>query len=449
MSSTFFACLGFPLAGLVAFACTSEPTGADGAENGSSSSSSGIVGTDAAGSCRDHLPASLSVSEGGLLVFPRVADATYEGLGGAVVTVGETDVRVRVPLQREAGSDLGIRLACGEIASLTLRPLGWTSLATWQENTGAKAREYGGWWLDPEGGLVVYGGYHYQPKQFTAANDVWRFDFGTSAWTALAGEMPFLPGGRAAPIPNARAVLYFGGSKPTDNGSVDTEPSLYRFDYDASRVTPTKLENLGDVLGSYTGSLVYDSKRARWISLCGVDSEQGLHCKVDAYTLEGGFVPVATTGKKPAGRFGFAYAYDEATDRVLLFGGSTGDGSKIDGETWALDLSTEPATWTMLFANGDGASKRRNGAFALDPVGHRLLLWGGTPDGRNSVPGLRILTLDRGAERWLEVETPEEVPSRTSGIGIHDAARGRVLFGFGNDDAVYRDLWALDTANDE
>lgn len=436
-----FACFGLPLAGLVAFACSSEP---DSAGSGSSSSSGAV---DAAGSCRGDLPASLSVSEGGLLLLSRAADLTYEGVGGAVVSVGDTEVRVRAPLQREAGPDVGIRLACGEIVTLTLRPLGWTSLASWQEDTGANAREYGGWWLDPEGGLVVYGGYHYQPRQFTPANDVWRFDFAASTWAPLAGEMPLLPGGRAAPIPDARAVLYFGGSKPTADGSIETEPSLYRFDYDAARVTATKLENLGEVLGSYTGSLIYDAKRARWLSVCGVDSGSGLHCKVDAYTQEGGFVAVATTGKKPAGRFGFAYAYDEASDRVIVFGGSTGDGSKIDGETWALDLSTEPASWTMLFANGEGPSKRRNGAFALDTIGHRLVLWGGTPDGRDSVPGLQMLTLDRGAERWADLETPDDVPSRTSGIGVEDRARGRLLFGFGNDDAVYRDLWALDTAN--
>jgi len=61
----------------------------------------------------------------------------------------------------------------------------------------------------------VFGGYHYDSKQFTPANDAWRFDFGAATWKELTGSaLSAYPGGRAAPIPGARAVLYFGGSAP-------------------------------------------------------------------------------------------------------------------------------------------------------------------------------------------------------------------------------------------
>ncbi len=415
----------------------------------SSAPSTQDPGTPAAPECRGNLPASLSVSEGGLLRLPATADATYEGLGGAVATVEEGSLLVRAPYLAAAEAEVGIRLACGQTIPLELRPLAWNKLATWDASSGAPAREYGAWWLDPEGALVVFGGFHYVPKQFTPANDAWRFDFGTNAWSPLAGDaLPTLPGGRAAPIPGERAVYLFGGIVAQADGGGETPASMYRLDFDAARLTATKVEPLGAAPGSYTGSLMYDGKRRRWLSVCGVDSATGANCNVDAFTPERGFERVTTAGKAPKGRWGFHYAYDEASDRVIVFGGQVGAGDDaIDGETWALDLAVDPPAWSRLFANGKGPTKRRNGAFALDPVGHRLFLWGGTPDGADSVKNLQALTLDRGAEAWNDIPMPKEVPSRTSAIGIHDAPRDRLLFGFGNDDDLYYDLWALDVGN--
>lgn len=79
----------------------------------------------------------------------------------------------------------------------------------------------------------------------------------------------------------------------------------------------------------------------------------------------------------------------------------------------------------------------------LDPVGRRLLLWGGTADGRTTVPGLSALRIDRGEERWDHVEVPSHVPMRSSAVGVYGPTRQRAIFGFGNGDTVYTDLHAL------
>ena len=376
----------------------------------------------------------------------------YEGTGGAVVTLDDTTVTIRAPYLSAADGEVALRLGCGQTVPIELRPLVWTSVAEWSGEEGPPGREYGGWWTDTEGtgGLVVFGGFHYFPRQFTPANDAWRFDFASNTWSALAGtELPMLPGGRVAPIPGERAVFYFGGVVAGQGGTIEEAPSsLYRFDYDERSLTPTKVDGIGDAPGSYTGSLVYDSKRKRWLSVCGANLA-GANCDVHAYTAGGSFEPVTTSKPGPKGRWGFHYAYDEVTDRVIVFGGQTlGSGeAQIDGETWALDLATEPAKWTRLFANGEGTMKRRNGAFALDPAGHRLFVWGGTPDGQSTVENIHVLNLDRDAEAWTELEVPSNVPSRTSAFGSWDPGRGRILFGFGNSLEIYRDLWALDVAN--
>lgn len=401
--------------------------------------------------CAPELPTSLTVSEGGLLTVTIPEGTTYEATGGAVATADGSKVSIRAPYVAAAKGDVALTLSCGRTLAIELRPLAWTRLASWTESTGAKAREYGASWIDPvgTGALVVFGGFHYVPKQFTPANDAWRFDFATSTWTALAGDgLPTLPGGRAAAIPGERAVLFFGGTVTAADGSLDSPQSLYRLDFDEARVQPTKKTNLGSAPGSYTGSFVYDSKRARFLSVCGLDAKTGFNCDVDAYTEAKGFEHLTPTGTPPTGRDGFHYAYDEASDRVILFGGQVGmDNLDLDGETWALDLSVDPPAWHRLFANGAGPEKRRNGAFALDPLGHRLFVWGGTPDGANSVPGLQVLSLERGSEAWTSVDVPADVKARTSGIGVQDAARQRILFGFGNAPAPLRDLWSLDVAN--
>lgn len=217
--------------------------------------------------CADDLPASLAVSEGGLVTVVIPEGATYELRGGAVATADGAKLTIRAPYINNTEGDVGLTLSCGKTLAIELRPLAWKRLATWTEDTGAKAREYGAWWIDTTGtgALVVFGGFHYLPKQFTPANDAWRFDFASSSWSALAGEgLPTLPGGRAAPLPGERAVLFFGGANARADGSLETKPSLFRFAYDEARITSTPKANLGSVPGSYTGGFVHDSKRGRF-----------------------------------------------------------------------------------------------------------------------------------------------------------------------------------------
>ncbi len=91
-----------------------------------------------------------------------------------------------------------------------------------------------------------------------------------------------------------------------------------------------------------------------------------------------------------------------------------------------------------------GAIGRRNGTFALDPLHHRLLVWGGTSDGRVTREGLLAFDLDRGHEGWSEVPTEGDAPARSSGGMVFDGQRQRMLVGFGNGARVYTDLWSLE-----
>lgn len=309
--------------------------------------------------------------------------------------------------------------------------------------------------MDPSGAraLYLYGGFVYEPRQFTPSSETWRLDLTTLEWSMLAnGGTPPPPGGRVAPGIDG-AMLYLGGATLGLDGSLETPRGLASVTTTGSDATWVDAPSAMTAPGSYTGALIHDAGRGRWLSICGADASRlGIHCRVHEYTPEAGFVPleIDDDAEAPQGRYGFHYAYDAETDRVIVYGGQTGPGDhEIASDTWALELSTEgDATrprWVRL-AEDASIAPRRNGAYALDPEGHRLFVWGGTRDGRTALPGLDVLSLDRGSETWTHVELPADVPPRASGGGVYDPAAHRILFGFGNSDALYTDLYALELA---
>jgi hypothetical protein len=157
-------------------------------------------------------------------------------------------------------------------------------------------------------------------------------------------------------------------------------------------------------------------------------------------------LPVAD-GPKPTPRQDFFYTLDAKNDRLILFAGDQHNDStwacQCAGDTWALELGETPMRWVQLDDGKNVSLARRNGASATDPVGQRWFVWGGTPDGSVTAPGLWAFDLRRGHERWEQVPVDGHPPERTSGIGVYDASRRRVLFGFGNDPVPVTDLWAI------
>ena len=400
------------------------------------------------------LPATLTLSEGGRALLARGALVDSAVVGEGVAVVPEESRFVVREAAPQVGGAVRVQCAGRQVAiPVTVQPLTWSKLAQWKGGAkegaeGPLGREYFSMWLDEArpNQLFVFGGFVYEPKQFTPASDLWRFDLGTSTFRKLimSGEPPLSPGGRVAPIPGEDALFYFGGASVKPNGALATAPLLKRLSDGADSAAWSDAADASRSTPSYTGAFVYDSKRQRWLSICGMDTDRGVHCQVDAYTTKGGWAAVATAGKAPRGRSGFHYAYDQEADRVVLFGGAlSATGGSVAGDTWSLNLAESPPRWTLLFESDPAAAPRRNGAWVYDPVGHRLLVWGGTANGRTAIPGSQSLSLTANQERWTSHEVPREVPPRASGMGVYDAAQRRAVLGFGNETAIYTDLWAL------
>lgn len=408
--------------------------------------------------CDLAVPELLRTSSGGRLRF------SVEVTDGSDVSVsvparwrlsmdGEEHV-VRVPYETEGSFAIEVVATCTEssatkeIAVEIHRPY-WSTLSVWSESDPKKPsfRQTPNFWIDPSapGHLMMLGGNEPQ-SGFTSA--LWSFDLEKKLWTQL-GEgtsMPVLVGGRIAEVPGESAVLFVDGfSGWADTGTPFT---AYRIEYGGESIDWSVVEGAdAPSSASFGGAFVYVPHLGRYLYACGI-VDSGAHCEMMLYDPEAAVWerPVIRGDERPDGRYGFAYAYDPETKRLVLFSGgrdaTPDDPVNAAPDTWALELGEEPFVWTKLDAGE--APPRRNPCFALDEKGHRLLVYGGTPDAAEVLDGVYALDLDRGAEKWTALDVPLPPPSRSSCAGAYDAEGERFLIGFGNSTtAIYTDLHAL------
>lgn len=398
----------------------------------------------------------------------RTATLSGEGFSEATIVSGPTGWQLNATgrrLEVQAPYVVGaadqpalVRVRCGAVEAqaelrLEATPLRFTQLPGWDPGqTGPLAREYFSMWLDPTDAdrLWVYGGFHYVPRQFTTGHDAWSLDLRTSAWTPHSdGPALGLPGAGLATLADGRAYRYGGLSFNAQSGSAATPFVLHEIRTGTAGLSFTELHPGGaSRTGDYQASFFHHPRTNQIYSVCGMNTDVGAHCNVSAFDPESGsWSRVVVDGTAPTGRNGHFWAYDPATDRLIIFSGEgypgTNDCANCLDDTWALELSSTPPRWVELMNTAPPVG-RRNGAYVLDPVGHRLFIWGGTPNGRTSAPGLWALDLRPGSEAWHEVPTVGGAPVRTSGAAVFDASRRRILFAFGNNPAPLTDLWALE-----
>jgi hypothetical protein len=385
----------------------------------------------------------VQIPTGGRLKLPHAGNVDGASAEGFRVDLLDDTIAIRAPAH---AGDAVLQLSCGDIRreiDVVVTPMRFDAVAEWTPNEAdgqPGGREYFTWWpamQADDDAVYLYGGFAYAPRQFTVTMSLFRFDLATSTWSsaAVAGELP-LPGGRVAA--STLTLRHFGGAELTDNGSLLTRPSFATVTIGADGTTTFTAEDDDGAPGSYTGSLFFDSRRDRWLSVCGADAiSLGLHCQVHSFEDGVGWASVDVDGEVPPGRMGFHYALDEEGDRIVVYGGQGDAGTLAD--VWTLALGGDRPRWTR-HADADGKA-RRNGAWALDPVGRRLVVWGGTANGQTALPGIDMLRLDDELS-WDHLDIDGPAP-RASGQCLYDGPRERLLCGFGNGDRVRTDLWAL------
>ena len=334
--------------------------------------------------------------------------------------------------------------------TVTRQAITFEPVLEWGDD-GPPAREYFSMWMDPLDSdvLWVYGGFHYRPQQFTVAADMWRYDLVDGGWTAVeSASAPLRAGGGLAFVPGTRTAYYYGGlARDGDSFGVPFAVDRLALDADVPAWNPVEIEG---GRGTYQPAFFYHPARAAFITLGG-QGALGTHMNVNVFDPEAGtwsamdIAPGPGIGAAgPSGRTGFFWTWDPLGDRVVLFGGEQGGGEGFEcncaTDTWALNLGEDPPRWSRLAT--DGPEGRRNGLYTYDPYGERLLVWGGTPDGMANAQGL--WAFDLRTDTWHELTVGESAPLRSSGVAVIDAARGRLVLGFGNNtEAIYQDLWGV------
>lgn len=321
--------------------------------------------------------------------------------------------------------------------------LRWGTALTWAPNDGPEAREHALLFIDPRDAdtLWLFGGFGFVPAQFTVINDLWKMNLVTGAWTKVETTgAPMIAGARLAPSATPGVWYLLGGQAQGQ----DVLNDLWRLDLTQRPVHFEKVTPNGTSPTTTLHTVVIDAARNRLVSFGGFTGN-AVSNDVDTLTLTEPMTwerqPAQPT--RPAPRYGFFAAVDQ--EQLIVFSGaqwpSASNPVNPIGDTWAMNLST--LTWTKVAEPTDDAPARRNGCSALDPVRHRFFVFGGTPNASSSVPGLSMLDLSTQKAQWHRVSLANPAPVRSSCSGIYDAARRRMLFGFGNDSGVFADFQVL------
>jgi hypothetical protein len=269
-----------------------------------------------------------------------------------------------------------------EVWALSLGPdPTWTEIAL---ADGPGERHSPQWGYDPaRQRLLVFGGYghHYPGGENEYLNDVWELSLdGDPEWheifpsgTAPDGRLA----GAAVYDPLRQRFVGFGGTRglPVDTWSLDLsgEPAWSTVDTDSTGPP-----------GSYGMTTVYDILRDRMLLFGGSTSDDywGVHNDVWALSLltaTPSWSRLAPSGAPPSARRSGTAILDPLRDRMIVYGGwdsQSNETSSFLGDTWALSLSPEPH-WTPLDPGGPIPTGRDAMAAIYDPLGDRMVVFGG------------------------------------------------------------------------
>lgn len=133
-----------------------------------------------------------------------------------------------------------------------------------------------------------------------------------------------------------------------------------------------------------------------------------------------------------------AIIYDPVNRALVLFGGKD-DADSNRAETWAFSLTT--GQWQNLTGGQQQPSPSEDHTAIYDPLGHRMLLYGG----ENGPTSNALWSLDLNTQRWRNL-TDSTAPRREDHTAIYDSRGRRMIIFGGRDNERYNlaQVWSLD-----
>ena len=175
-------------------------------------------------------------------------------------------------------------------------------------------------------------------------------------------------------------------------------------------------------------SMVYDEARDR-VVLFGGQNTSDVKLNDTWEWHDGQWYKINTTEAVPSARINAAITYDKHHNRILLFGGL--DDNNHLNDTWAYDGEG----WELLNIS-DAPSVRQLATAAYDPINRNTILFGGKAENGDRLGDTWIL----GDNTWTQAEV-EGPTARSSHSMIYDDNEKAVLVYGGNDGTMAQDVW--------
>jgi len=232
-------------------------------------------------------------------------------------------------------------------------------------------------------------------------------------------------------------MLIFGG-----NGDNVARRDLWALTLAAPPTWVPLMPTIAPIPRRWSHSAIYDPVRDRMIVFGGKDGLFSPTIYQDTWAVGLAGVPTWTqlspSGTPPSARFGHSAIYDPIRDRMIVFGGGATLGPTA--EVWALTLSATPS-WTQLTPAGPPPPVRSDHSAIYDPAGDRMIIFGGTSgDKKNDVWALTLA----GTPTWSQLApSGGPPPGRFGHAAILQPSQSRMIVYGGNETVFGNDAWAL------
>lgn len=246
---------------------------------------------------------------------------------------------------------------------------------------------------------------------------------------------------------NQQMVVYGG-----DDGSLQSQVwALSLADDDLTVQGANNWALLTDVAppqGRYQHSAIYDPVRQRMVVFGGWTGAETN--EIWTLTLPNVGTPAWSQINLPFGpsaRVLHSAIYDEAHDRMVVFGGSSG--AAVSSEVWALRFTGAGApNWASLGSATIGMSLigLSEHTAIYDPIGQRMLVFGGGDGSGNLNDKVYAATLPQAGSPVWSILTETTPTARSASRAVYDSAHRRmVVFGGyqGPSQTPVGEVWAL------
>lgn len=189
--------------------------------------------------------------------------------------------------------------------------------------------------------------------------------------------------------------------------------------------------------GRYGYGFAYDVESDRLVLFGGAEwgrTDEGKHVGLaDTWVFDAGAGTWAEAAPpvSPPGRIDPGFVYDSQSDRLVLFGGHDRLGGSVLGDTWAYDTNTN--TWTEM-TPATSPPGRSNGAMWYDPGADLSFVFGGAADWSSWPPlpwmmlgGEELWGYDLEADRWTLYRADPNPGYRLTPTAVFDPESGEAI----------------------